>query len=123
MKVKQIPYKSPNLSPYAEGWVGTIKRDCLDKFYVFGKDHFKYLINEYVDYYNTVRPHSGLDNKCIDYVPEKLDGDIVCNARLSGVIRHSGLRSASWEDKGVILFSFSPSYSFFLSMKSNHLIK
>ncbi|MFH1777462.1 MAG: helix-turn-helix domain-containing protein [Candidatus Omnitrophota bacterium] len=28
--VKRIPYKSPNLNPYAEGWVGTIKRDCLD---------------------------------------------------------------------------------------------
>jgi len=59
LKVKQIPYKSPNLSPYAEGWVGTIKRECLDYFYVFGEKHLEHLINEWVDYYNTVRPHSG----------------------------------------------------------------
>ena len=88
VKVKQIPYKSPNLSPYAEGWVGTIKRECLDYFYVFGEEHLSHLINEYVDYYNTVRPHSSLNNMPIDYEPEKLGGDIVCNTRLGGVIRH-----------------------------------
>ena len=25
---KRLPYKSPNLNPYAESWIGTIKREC-----------------------------------------------------------------------------------------------
>src|SRR5208283_5313350 len=50
-KVKKIPYRSPNLNPYAEGFVGTIKRECLDHFLVFGGDHFKYLVREYVAHY------------------------------------------------------------------------
>jgi len=59
MEVKKLPYKSPNLNPYAEAWIGTIKRECLSYFFAFGKRHLKYLVEEYVEYYNTLRPHSG----------------------------------------------------------------
>jgi len=88
VRVRKIPYKSPNLNPYAEGWVGTIKRECLDHFVVFGERHFKYLVKEYVKYYNTVRPHSGLDNMPIDYRTRKSTGKIKCISRLGGVLRH-----------------------------------
>lgn len=86
--VRKIPYRSPNLNPYAEGWVGTIKRECLAHFIVFGERHFKYLVREYVKYYNTVRPHSGLGNKPIDYTLRKTMGKIKCSSRLGGVLRH-----------------------------------
>jgi putative transposase len=88
VKVRKIPYRSPNLNPYAEGWVGTIKRECLDHFVVFGERHFKYLVKEYVKYYNTVRPHSGLNNMPIAYRTRKTTGKIKCNSRLGGVLRH-----------------------------------
>lgn len=83
--VKTIPYKSPNLNSYAEGFVGTIKRECLDKFFIFGKAHLEYLIKEYIDYYNNQRPHSGLDDNIID-----LDGktSLKCESRLGGVVKH-----------------------------------
>jgi len=83
-RVKTLPYRSPNLSPYAEGFVGTIKRECLDKFFIFGKDHFDYLCRSFLDYYNTVRPHSGLDNCTIG----DTTGDVKCESRLGGVIKH-----------------------------------
>ena len=82
--VKTIPYKSPNLNPYAEGFVGTIKRECLDKFFIFGKDHFDFLIREYVDYYNTDRPHSGLDNETVSSATI----EIKCKSKLGGLINH-----------------------------------
>jgi len=59
-EIKMLPYKSPNLNPYAEAWVGTIKRECLSYFFVFGLRHFEYLVNGYVKYYNTLRPHSSM---------------------------------------------------------------
>ena len=37
VRVKLTTYRSPNLNPYAEGWVGTIKRECLNHFVVFGE--------------------------------------------------------------------------------------
>ena len=30
--------------------------ECLNQFVVFGEDHLWFLLNEYVDFYNTVRP-------------------------------------------------------------------
>lgn len=87
-KVKRIPYRSPNLNPYAEGFVGTIKRECLEHFFVFGEEHFKYLIREYVDHYNTKRPHSGMGNEPLDYKPRNNTGRIKCESRLGGMIKH-----------------------------------
>lgn len=87
-QVKRIPYKSPNLNPYAEGWVGTIKRECLDHFFVIGEKHFKYLIREFVRYYNTHRPHSGKNNLPLGKLPKKQKGAIRCTTRLGGIVRY-----------------------------------
>ena len=86
--VKKLPYKSPNLNPYAESWVGIIQRELLDKFFIFGQRHFEYLVKEYTyNYYNTVRPHSGLNSEPIDHIG-KSKGKIKCESRLGGVIKH-----------------------------------
>lgn len=77
--VIRIPYRFPNLNPYAEGWIGTIKRECLDHFVVFGKRHFKHLIHEFVKYYNTVRPHSGKENLPLDKVSFRRLGKFAVN--------------------------------------------
>jgi len=88
VKVKRIPYRSPNLNPYAEGFVGTIKRECLDHFFTFGEEHFRYLIREYVRYYDTKRPHSGMNNEPLEYKPRKTAGKLKCDSRLGGLINH-----------------------------------
>ena len=87
-RVKKIPYRSPNLNPYAEGFVGTIKRECTDHFFVFGERHFEYLVREYVKYYNTKRPHSGRDNRPLEYRSDKSTGKLKCDSRLGGMIKH-----------------------------------
>ncbi len=87
-QVKRITYRSPNLNPYAEGWVGTMKRECLDRFFVFGERHFKYLVQEFVRYYNTQRPHSGRNNETLGGASYKTDGRIRCHSKLGGLIRH-----------------------------------
>lgn len=86
-RVKTIPYRSPNLNPYCEGFVGIIKREVLSKFFVFGKTHFEYLVYEFLKYYNTVRPHSGLDNETIGDVG-KSEGEVKCEERLGGIVKH-----------------------------------
>jgi len=87
-QVKKITYRSPNMNPYAEGWVGTMKRECLDHFFVFGESHFKYLVQEFVKYYNTDRPHSSMNNEPLNRVFSKPTGDIQCDSKLGGLIRH-----------------------------------
>ena len=87
-EVKRIPYRSPNLNPYAEGFLGTIKRECLNHFFVFGEEHLKHLIREYVGHYNTKRPHSRLNNEPLEYRPRKTTGKLKCQSRLGGMIKH-----------------------------------
>jgi len=86
-QVKQISYRSPNLNPYAESFVNIIKKECLNKFFVFGKDHFDHLISEFLNFYNTDRPHSGLEYSTIA-MTDKVSGEIKCKSKLGGVLKH-----------------------------------
>ena len=83
-----VHHKSPNLNPYAEGWVGTIKRECLDHFLIFGESHFKYVAKEYVKHYNTVRPHSSMNNMPLDHTVGNANGKVRCESKLGDMIKH-----------------------------------
>jgi len=88
-RMHRIPPRSPNLNPYAESWVGTVKKECLNHFVAFGEEHLRYLIREYVDYYNTVRPHQGLGCVPIAGLPvSPVSGPVRCQHRLGGLIKH-----------------------------------
>ena len=91
--VKKISRKSPNLNPYAEAWVSTFKRECLDKFVVFGESRLEHICRTYERYYNSVRPHSSLDNEPVgvEKMPspesvEEKDG-VICDVWLGGLLR------------------------------------
>ncbi len=86
--VQKTPFMSPNMNSYAESWIGTIKRECLNRFVVFGERHLRYLISEYVRYYNSKRPHSSMNNQPLEYTPEKATGRIRCQSTLGGIIKH-----------------------------------
>jgi transposase InsO family protein len=41
--------------------IGSIRRECLDHLIVLGENHLLRILAEYVEYYNTARPHQSLD--------------------------------------------------------------
>ncbi len=86
--VQKTAFMSPNMNSYAESWVGTINREYLNHFIVFGERHLRYLIKEYVEHYNTTRPHSSMDNMPLEYRSYKTTGQIKCQSKLGGIIRH-----------------------------------
>ncbi|QDS99305.1 integrase core domain-containing protein [Adhaeretor mobilis] len=49
--------RSPNQNAFVERWIGSIKGECLNRFFAFGLKHLDYLVEEYVRYYNDLRPH------------------------------------------------------------------
>jgi transposase InsO family protein len=53
-------FRSPWQNGIAERWVGSVRRDLLDHVIVLNRKHLRRLLNDYVRYYNTVRPHSSL---------------------------------------------------------------
>lgn len=88
---KRIRIRAPKLNGYAERWVGSIKRECLDHFVCFGRQHLDHLVSEYVEHYHTERPHMGLGNvRPLETGPPSArgGGEIVCRERLGGVLRH-----------------------------------
>src|SRR5262249_45970427 len=88
-----IAPRSPNMNAVAERFVQTIKGECLDHFLVFGEDHLRYLIKEFLIHYHQCRPHQGLGNVPLNGLPAPpiarvTIADIVCEERLGGLLKH-----------------------------------
>jgi len=88
--VQKTPFMSSNMNSYAESWVSTIKRECLNHFIVFGERHLRYLISEYVKHYNENRPHSAMNNMPLEETElnKGNTGEIKCQSKLGGIIKH-----------------------------------
>ena len=55
------PVRSPRANAFAERFVRTAREDCLDHLLVLSHHHLETVLAEYVEHYNTARPHRGLD--------------------------------------------------------------
>jgi putative transposase len=56
----RTPVRSPRANAIAERFVGTIRRECLDRMLILGRRHLEEVIGEFVDHYNHHRPHRSL---------------------------------------------------------------
>jgi len=84
-----MPKRSLNLNAYAESFVRSIKRECLDKMILFGQRHARHVIEQYVEHYLLERPHQGLGNRVITppVRPSPRDRPVQCRERLGGLLR------------------------------------
>jgi len=55
------PYRCPQANPHAERFVGSVRQECLDHMIVRGEEHLRRILSAYLDYYQNIRPHQGLD--------------------------------------------------------------
>ena len=62
-EIIETPCQAPIANCYAESWIGSMKRECLNHFACFGLRHFDHIVQTYANYYNHVRPHQGKDNQ------------------------------------------------------------
>jgi transposase InsO family protein len=60
IKVLTTPVRAPRANAYAERWVGTVRREVLDRMLIFGGRQLRSVLAEYADHYNGHRPHRAL---------------------------------------------------------------
>jgi putative transposase len=54
------PYRAPKANAIAERVVRTLRNECLDHVLIFNDGHLRSVLDEYLTYYNTERPHRSL---------------------------------------------------------------
>jgi transposase InsO family protein len=59
--VIRTPVRAPRANAIAERFIGTLRRDCLDHMLITGPRHLTLVLQEYIEHYNTHRPHRSLD--------------------------------------------------------------
>ena len=51
----------PNCNAFMESWNRFVGEELLDHRIVLGEHHLRFLLKEYVEYYNQNRPHQSFD--------------------------------------------------------------
>jgi transposase InsO family protein len=52
---------APWANAIAERWIGSLRRECLDRILITGPRHLAHVLHEYSEHHNTHRPHRSLD--------------------------------------------------------------
>jgi transposase InsO family protein len=90
-RVIKTPVRAPRANAFAERFVGTARRECLDWLLITSERHLERVLEEFIEHYNAVRPHRGIDLEVpIPYVSGKPLNDsmqIKRVDRLGGMLR------------------------------------
>jgi transposase InsO family protein len=61
IEILRTPIQAPNANAYAERWVGSVRRECLDRLLIFGGRQLEHVLRVYIRHFNEQRPHRALD--------------------------------------------------------------
>jgi putative transposase len=60
IRILRTPVRAPRANAVAERWVGTVRREVLDRMLIMGRRHLETALSGYVAHYNGHRPHRSL---------------------------------------------------------------
>jgi putative transposase len=63
IRVIRTPVAAPKAKAHAERWVGSVRRECLDRILIVSQRHLERVLREYVTHHNTHRPHRALQQQ------------------------------------------------------------
>ena len=94
MEIVLTPVQSPTANAVAERWVRSVRKECLDQLLILNERHLRRVLAEYITYYNTARPHQGINQQIPVPSRSSQDGNIHCRDVLGGII-HDYYRQAA----------------------------
>jgi len=90
VRIIKTPIQAPRANAIAERWVGSARRECLDRMLIAGERHLRLVLGEYTDHYNTHRPHRTLNqhppNRRADLIAADANVCVLRRDRLGGLI-------------------------------------
>jgi putative transposase len=57
VRIVKTPIQVPRANAYAERFVGTVRRECLDHMLIAGQQHLRQVLADFQRHYNDHRPH------------------------------------------------------------------
>ena len=59
--ILRTPVRAPRANAIAERWIGTARRELLDRMLIINRRHLTAVLTEYVTHFNHHRPHRALN--------------------------------------------------------------
>ena len=63
VRIIKTPVQSPRANSFAERYVGTLRRECLDHLLIYGERHLRRILAEYARHCNEHRPHQSREQR------------------------------------------------------------
>ena len=60
IEIIKTPVRAPNANAVAERVIRSIRAECLDHLLILNRRHLRFVLTQYLAYYNHRRPHQGL---------------------------------------------------------------
>jgi transposase InsO family protein len=63
LKILKTPVRTPVANTFAERWIGSIRRELLDRTIIWNQRQLERLVIDYIEHYNQHRPHRSLGQR------------------------------------------------------------
>ena len=63
LKILKTPIRTPVANTFAERWIGSIRRELLDRTIIWNRRQLEHLVTGYITHYNEHRPHRSLGQR------------------------------------------------------------
>jgi putative transposase len=63
IRVIRTPVRAPQAKAHAERWVGSLRRECLDRILIVGRRQLEQVVRSYISHHNQHRPHRSLEQR------------------------------------------------------------
>jgi putative transposase len=60
IRILRTPVRAPRVNAIAERWIGTLRRELLERILIVNRCHLEHVLTEYVAHFNQHRPHRAL---------------------------------------------------------------